>query len=186
MSVTAEQLIHHLKIQDKDIEAVTRFWVSVLPTVELPSLSQIKLWLKQYDHDLETVCYGINEAGKKNQKLGDTMTLEYAAKFASKCQRSYAGRDPRRKTFRLSDSRNQKPQRNRIEEGGPTVAYVSEAFADQLGDVPVGAPLTLAQFFRCLMRIADINSGKVQRPNTEPQYPPATQEGSQDDQRATG
>src|SRR5258706_10257889 len=155
MNMTAEQIIHHLETQDKQIEAIKKFWLSVLPTVELPSVSQMRLWLQQ--HDLETVCYGISEAGKKNQKLGGTMTLEHAAKFASKCRWSYSSRDPRRKTFRLSD---QKPPRNRIAEGGPTFPLAA-SLADKLGDVPPGLPVTMAMFQRCLHRLADIKSGKV-------------------------
>ncbi len=58
-----------------------------------------------------------------------------------------------------------KPPRKRIEEGGPIVAYISKDFADQLGDVPEKTPLTFAMFFRVLMRLADIRSGKVKRPS---------------------
>jgi len=168
--------------EQKQIEVITKFWVSSLPTVEPPTLSLIKLWLKQYDHDLETICYGLSEAGLKNQKVRN-MTTEDVVKFSSMCQIGYAARPPRTKTFRLSDSRNQKP-RKRIEEGGPIVAYLSEHLANQLGDVPAGTPLTQAMLFRVLMRVADLKSGKVQRPT--PATQPATQGGSQNDQRASG
>ena len=167
--MTAEQVIGHLETQDKQVEAVTKFWVSVLPTVALPSLSLMKSWLKQFD--LETVCYGLSEAGLKNQKVGD-MTTEDVVRFAGKCQIGYAARDPRRKTFRLSD---QKPPRKRIQDDQTIVAYLSKNLADLLGDVPAETPLTEAQLFRVFMRLADIRAGKVHRPT--PATPTATQEG---------
>jgi hypothetical protein len=178
MNMTAEQIIRHLETQDKEIEAIVKFWVSVfvLPTVEPPPVSLMKLWLKQYDHDLETICYGLSEAGLKNQKVRN-MTTEDVVKFASMCQIGYAARPPRTKTFRLSDSGLQKPPR-RIEEGGPIVAYLSKDLADKLGDVPAGTPLTQSMFFRCLMRVADLKSGKVQRPT------PATQGGQPERSKA--
>jgi len=162
MNMTAEQ---------KQVEAIIKFWVSVLPGIELPTVSLMTLWLKQYDHDLETICYGIDEAARKQRKVND-MTTEDVVKFASMCQIGYAARPPRTRTFRLSDS-GQKFPRKRIEEGGQIVAYLSENLADKLGDVPAGTPLTQAMLFRVLMRIADIKSGKVQRPT--PATPTATQ-----------
>ena len=158
--------------EQKQIEVITKFWVSSLPTVEPPTLSLIKLWLKQYDHDLEVICYGLDEAARKNRKVHD-MTTADVVKFASMCQIGYAARDPRRKTFRLSD---QKPPRNRIEEGGPTFPLAA-SLADKLGDVPPGLPVTMAMFQRCLHRLADIKAGRVQRPT------PATPTASQNDQR---
>jgi len=175
MNTTPEQIIRHSETQD-EIEAIIKFWVSVfvLPSVEPPSRSLLKLWLKQYDHNLEVICYGINEAALKNKKVGD-LTVDDAVKFASKCQIGYAARPPRTKTFRLSDAGLQKPWYNRIEEGGETVAYLSKNLADRLGDVAPGTPLTQAMLFRVLMRIADLKAGKVQRPT--PATPTATQGG---------
>jgi len=162
--------------EQKQIEVITKFWVSSLPTVEPPTLSLIKLWLKQYDHDLEVICYGLDEAARKNRKVHD-MTTADVVKFASMCQIGYAARDPRRKTFRLSDAGLQKPPR-KIEEGGPIVACLSENLADQLGDVPAGTPLTQSMLFRVLMRVADIKAGRVQRPT------PATQGGQPERSKA--
>jgi len=162
--------------EQKQIEVITKFWVSSLPTVEPPTLSLIKLWLKQYDHDLETICYGLSEAGLKNQKVRN-MTTEDVVKFSSMCQIGYAARPPRTKTFRLSDAGLQKPWYNRIAEGGPVIAYLSKNLADQLGDVAPGTPLTQAMLFRVLMRVADLKSGKVQRPT--PATPTASQTGDQ-------
>jgi len=54
--------------------------------------------------------------------------------------------------------------RKRLEEGGPIVAYLQQSWADKLGDVPEGTPLTLAMFFRVMMRMHDIDVGKVNRP----------------------
>jgi hypothetical protein len=56
------------------------------------------------------------------------------------------------------------PRKKRIEEGGPIVAYLSKDLAGLLGDVPEKTPLTYAMFFRVLMRLADIRSGKVKMP----------------------
>jgi len=176
MSMTPEQIIRHSETQD-EIEVIKKFWVSNLPTVELPTLSLLKLWIKQYDHNLEVICYGIDEASRKNRKVHD-MTTEDVVKFSSMCQIGYAARPPRTKTFRLSDAGLQKPWYNRIAEGGPVIAYLSKNLADQLGDVAPGTPLTQAMLFRVLMRVADLKSGKVQRPT------PATQGGQPERSKA--
>jgi hypothetical protein len=93
------------------------------------------------------------------------MTVDHAIRFASRCMNTHSAKN----------SGHQKPWYNRIAEGGPVIALLAKSLADQLGDVPAETPVTQAMFFRCLMRIADIKSGKVQKPNTEPQYPSATQ-----------
>jgi hypothetical protein len=168
MSMTPEQITRHSETQD-EIAAVTKFWVSSLPKLPLPNLPQLKLWLQS--HNLSTVGYGIGEAGKKNLKLGGSMTVDHAIRFASKCMNTHAAKDSGHQT---------PPWFNRIAEGGPVIAYLAKSLADQLGDVPEGLPLTEGMFFRCLMRIADINSGKVERPT------PATPTASQTRDPATG
>jgi hypothetical protein len=71
----------------------------------------------------------------------------------------------RRNTSMGSDAVPKK-RREPIAEGGPTFP-LAKSLADELVDVPAGTPLTMAQFQRCLHRIADIRSGKVKKP--EPQ-----------------
>ena len=166
MNTTPEQITRHSETQD-EIDAVTEFWASSLPKLPLPNLPQLKLWLQS--HNLSTVGYGIGEAGKKNLKLGGSMTVDHAVRFASKCMNTHSAKN----------SGHQKPWYNRIEEGGETVAYLAKSLADQLGDVPAETPVTQAMFFRCLMRIADINSGKIKRPT------PATQGASETGDQAT-
>ena len=57
----------------------------------------------------------------------------------------------------------EKKPRNKIPEGGETFP-LAKAIADELGDVPEGTPVTMAMFQRCLYRLADIRSGRVQKP----------------------
>ena len=57
---------------------------------------------------------------------------------------------------------NKKP-RNKIDEGGPMFP-LAESLARELGDIQPGEPITLAEFQRCLYRLADIRSGRVKKP----------------------
>jgi hypothetical protein len=56
-------------------------------------------------------------------------------------------------------------KKQKIPEGGPMFP-LAKSIADELGDVPAGEPITLAEFRRCLWRLADIRSGRVKKPNT--------------------
>ena len=52
----------------------------------------------------------------------------------------------------------------KIPEGGETFP-LAESLARELGDVPEGTPVTMAMFQRVLFRLADLRSGRVQKPN---------------------
>jgi hypothetical protein len=54
-------------------------------------------------------------------------------------------------------------KKQKIPEGGPMFP-LAKALADELGDVPPGEPITLAEFQRCLYRLADLRSGRVKKP----------------------
>ena len=57
-------------------------------------------------------------------------------------------------------------KKQKIPEGGPMFP-LAKSLADELGEPELaGEPITLAEFRRCLFRLADIRSGKVQKPNT--------------------
>jgi hypothetical protein len=58
-----------------------------------------------------------------------------------------------------------------IPEGGETFP-LAKSLADELGDVPANTPVTLAMFRRCLFRLADLRSGKVQKPKPKPNLKP--------------
>ncbi len=83
--MTPEQLEVHMALQDKKIATLTKYWASVLPTVGQPDRAQFALWLKMFDHDFDTVLYGISETAKKYQRLGRSMSQDHAVRFASKC-----------------------------------------------------------------------------------------------------
>jgi hypothetical protein len=57
-----------------------------------------------------------------------------------------------------------KKPRTKIEEGG-VMFPLAKSLADELGEPELaGEPITLAEFRRCLFRLADIRSGRVKRP----------------------
>ena len=59
----------------------------------------------------------------------------------------------------------------KISEGGEMFP-LAKSLADELGEPDLaGEPITLAEFQRCLYRLADIRSGKlqkIQKPNLKP------------------
>jgi hypothetical protein len=54
--------------------------------------------------------------------------------------------------------------KKKIPEGGPMFP-LAKSIADELGEPDLaGEPITLAEFKRCLYRLADLRSGKVHKP----------------------
>lgn len=56
-------------------------------------------------------------------------------------------------------------KKEKISEGGPMFP-LAKSIADELGDVPAGEPITLAEFRRCLFRLADLRSGRAKKPTS--------------------
>jgi len=57
-----------------------------------------------------------------------------------------------------------KTPKKKISEGGEMFP-LAKSLADELGEPQLaGEPITLAEFQRCLWRLADIRSGRVKKP----------------------
>lgn len=88
--MNVEQVKAKLDTQPVEIETLRRYWASVLPNVTPPNDAQFGLWLAF--HGFPVLHWSVRECGKRNAKLGFTMTQTYCLKFISdvsaKCPRS--------------------------------------------------------------------------------------------------
>lgn len=81
---TFDDFQHKMMLQEKAIGILQKLWDRFLPTIEQPPKSQFAVWAAYNGlPDLPLISYAIEEAARKNLKLGGTMTQCHAVRFVS-------------------------------------------------------------------------------------------------------
>ena len=97
----------------RDIEALTKLWVSGMPTVPPPPTSQFELWFKLNQDDFGVVVYGVQECCKLYTRRRGVMDQDHAVRHASKVMNCLR-RDRARGMFWRCHARLQAIQAGRV------------------------------------------------------------------------
>jgi hypothetical protein len=133
----------------RDIEALTKLWVSGMPTIPPPSDKQWELWFDIHRNDFGVVVYGVQECLRLYNQRGGVMDQDHAIRHSSRCMNCYS-RDR---------ARGNKPAKHF------PMNILTKGLADAVG-LPPGIAVTEAMFWRIHSRALAIRQGRVARPST--------------------
>jgi hypothetical protein len=133
----------------RDIEALTKLWVSGMPTVPQPPTSQFELWFQIHGGDFGTLAFGLEQCARLYSQRRGHMDLDHCIKHSSKVMNRY----------RLDRARRGKPIQHF------PLNILSKDLADAVG-LPVGLGVTESMFWRIHSRALAIRQGRIAAPST--------------------
>jgi hypothetical protein len=132
----------------RDIESLLKLWVSGMPTIPPPPVSQFELWFQIHSGDFGTLAYGLQECLRLYNQRRGVMDLDHAVRHSSRVMNCYSRDRARRK---------------KSSEHWP-LNYLTTDWANELG-LPPGLALTEDMYWRCAARLSAIQAARVPRPN---------------------
>jgi hypothetical protein len=133
----------------RDIEALTKLWVSGMPTVRPPSTSQFELWFSIHAGDFGTLAYRLEQCARLYLQRRGHMDQDHFIKHSSRVMNCYSKCRARRK---------------KLDEDFP-MHTLTKDLADTVG-LPVGIALTEQMFWRVHARALAIQQGRVPAPSS--------------------
>lgn len=133
----------------RDIEALTKLWVSGMPTIPPPHEKQWALWFQLHRGDFGTVAYGLEQCARLYLQRRGVMDFDHAIRHSSKVMNCYS--------------------RDRIRRGKVVKHFPMNVLTKDLADavgLPVGLALTEEMFWRIHARALAIQQGRIPAPST--------------------